>query len=95
MEKNKLTEVKVNKELIPFDEKINNENYKISTNKFILDLKDFLSDEEFSLLNDYLINDYSSIELAKKYKTSSSNIRMKMKRIIKRIQTEFKGVYYE
>lgn len=90
-----INKLKVNKELIPFDEKINNESYKISTNKFILDLKDFLSDEEFSLLNDYLINDYSSIELAKKYKTSSSNIRMKMKRIIKKIQTEFKGVYYE
>lgn len=90
-----INRLKANKDFIPFDEKINNESYKISTNKFILDLKDFLSDEEFSLLNDYLINDYSSIELAKKYKTSSSNIRMKMKRIIKRIQTEFKGVYYE
>ena len=90
-----INKLKANKELIPFDEKINNESYQISTNKFILDLKAFLTDEEFSLLNDYLINDYSSIELAKKYKTSSSNIRMKIKRIIKKIQTEFKGVYYE
>ena len=49
-----INKLKVNKELIPFDEKINNENYKISTNKFILDLKDFLSDEEFSLLKIFL-----------------------------------------
>lgn len=90
-----INKAKIIKDVVAFDDSINENSYYVTTNKFIIDLKNFLSEDEFLLLNDYLINDFTSEELALKYKTSSSNIRMKTKRIIKRIQKEFKGVYYE